>query len=157
MRKAILAVLVLAACAKGDDAATDTTAGDTAVAATPAMTPVQAMYAGTWNGRSYRAGVATDTGTPWTMIFTASGDSALTGTLRFPGQTTDIPIRVEEATEAGIRTSFGPYTSPTVGNAEVSTTTDGRVAGDSLFGSFVATPSAGGNRTSGRFAARRAP
>ena len=156
MRKAILAVLVLAACAKGDDAATDTTAGDT-VAATPALTPVQSMYAGTWNGRSYRAGVATDTGTPWTMIFTASGDSSLTGTLRFAGQTTDIPIRVEEATDAGMRTSFGPYTSPTAGNAEVSTTTDGRIAGDSLFGSFVATPTAGGTRISGRFAARRAP
>jgi hypothetical protein len=92
------------------------------------------------------------------MVFTASGDSALTGTLRFAGQTTDIPIRVEEATEAGMRTSFGPYTSPTAGNAEVSTTTDGRIQGDSLFGSFVATPTAaGGARVSGRFAARRAP
>src|SRR5688500_18430797 len=113
MRKVILAVLALAACAKGDDAATDTTAADTAIAATPAMTPVQAMYAGTWNGRSYRAGVASDSGTPWTMVFTASGDSSLTGTLRFAAQSTEIPIRVEEATDAGMRTSFGPYTSPT--------------------------------------------
>lgn len=152
MRKLILAALILAACAKTDDAAVDTAAA----AAEPAMTPAQAMYAGTWSGRSYRAGApAADTGSAWTMTFTPA-DTGLTGILRFSGQTTDIPIRVEEATESGMRTSFGPYASPTAGNAEVSTTTDGRIQGDSLFGSFVATPTAGGDRVSGRFVARRA-
>lgn len=154
MRKAILAVLVLAACAKGDDAATDTTAADTGAAATPALTPVQSMYAGTWNGRSYRAGApASDTGSKWVMTF-AAADTGLTGTLRFDGQTTDIPIRVDEATDAGMRTTFGPYLSPTAGNVEVTTTTDGRIEGDSLVGTFVATPTTG-DRVSGRFVARR--
>ena len=156
MRKAILAVLVLAACAKGDDAASDTSTIDTAsVAATPALNPLQSKYAGTWSGRSYRAGSSpSDTGSAWVMTFTPS-DTTLTGTLRFSGQTTDIPIRIDEMTDAGMRTTFGPYTSPTAANAEVTTTTDGRIQGDSLFGSFVATPASGGERISGRFAARR--
>jgi hypothetical protein len=153
MRKLILAVLVLAACAKTDDAAVDTTAA--AEPATPAMTPAQAMYAGTWQGRSYRAGVSSaDTGSKWVMTFTAA-DTSLTGILRFDGQTIDIPIRVDEMSSSGMRTTFGPYTSPTVGSVEVTTTTDGRIQGDSLFGSFVASP-ATGDRVSGRFAARRA-
>ncbi|MEX0908221.1 MAG: hypothetical protein WDZ58_00545 [Gemmatimonadaceae bacterium] len=154
MRRLILAALVLAACAKADDAAVDTTAAAPAEPATPAMTPIQAMYAGTWQGRSYRAGVApSDTGSKWVMTFTAV-DTSLIGTLRFDGQTTDIPIRVDEMSTSGMRTTFGPYTSPTVGNVEVTTTTDGRMQGDSLFGSFVASPTTG-DRASGRFAARR--
>ena len=154
MRKLILAALVLAACAKSDDAAIDTTAAAAAEPAAPALTPVQAMYAGTWEGRSYRAGASpSDTGSKWVMTFTAA-DTGLTGTLRFDGQSTDIPIRVDEASTSGMRTTFGPYTSPTVGNVEVTTTTDGRIQGDSLFGSFVASPSTG-DRFSGRFAARR--
>jgi glucose/arabinose dehydrogenase len=156
MRKLILASMALAlvACAGGDDAATDTTAA-AIEPATPALTPAQSMYAGTWNGRSYRLNApASDTGSAWTMTFTPAGES-LTGTLRFSGQTTDIPIRVEQASESGMRTAFGPYTSPTVRSAEVNTTTDGRIQGDSLFGSFVATPTGGGDRVSGRFVARR--
>ena len=151
MRRMILAVVVLAACGGGDDAAVDTTA---AVAAEPAMTPVQSLYAGTWTGRSYRLGApASDTGSKWVMTFTRA-DTGLTGTLRFDGQSTDIPIRIDEMTEAGMRTTFGPYTSPTAGNVEVTTTTDGRIQGDSLFGAFVASPTTG-DRISGRFAARR--
>src|SRR5688500_2800415 len=151
MRKMILAVLVLAACPGGDDAAFDTTA---AAAAEPALTAAQTKYAGTWNGRSYRAGApASDTGSKWVMTFTPA-DTGLTGTLRFDGQTTDIPIRVDEASDAGMRTTFGPYVSPTAGNVEVTTTTDGRIQGDSLFGAFVATPTSG-DRVSGRFVARR--
>ena len=156
MRKLILAALVLTACAKGDDAPVDTSAAAIEPAA-PSMTPVQTAYAGTWNGRSYRAGApASDTGSKWVMVF-APVDAGLSGTIRFEGQATDNPIRVDEMTEAGMRMSFGPYMSPAAGNIEVSTTTDGRIAGDSLFGSFVATPTAGGNRVSGRFAGRRAP
>ena len=117
MRKLILAALVLVACAKTDDAAVDTTAAVTPAA--PALTPVQTMYAGAWNGRSYRAGAAaSDTGSKWVMTFTPA-DTGLTGTLRFDGQTVDIPIRVDEATDAGMRTTFGPYVSPTAGNVEV--------------------------------------
>ncbi|MBA3579758.1 MAG: hypothetical protein H0W42_07230 [Gemmatimonadaceae bacterium] len=154
MRKVILAVLVLAACAKSDDAAVDTTAATAAEPAAPAMTAAQSMYAGVWNGRSYRAGApASDTGSTWTMTFTPA-DTGLTGTLRFSGQTTDIPIRVDEASHSSMRTTFGPYMSPAAGNAEVTTTTEGRMAGDSLFGSFVATPTTGA-KVSGRFAARR--
>ncbi len=154
MRRLILAALVLAACAKADDAAVDTTAA-AAEPAAPAMTPVQAMYAGTWQGRSYRAGVApSDTGSKWVMTFTVA-DTSLTGTLRFDGQTTDIPIHVDEMSSTGMRTTVGPYASPTVGNVEVTTTTDGRIQGDSLFGSFVASPTTG-DRFSGRFAAKRA-
>jgi hypothetical protein len=152
MRKLFFATLVVAGCAGADDAAVDTSAA--AAPAAPAMTPVQAMYAGTWNGRSWRAGApASDTGSKWTMTFVAA-DTTLTGTLRFDGQTTDIPIRVDEVSESGMRTTFGPYNSPTIANAEVTTTTDGRIQGDSLFGSFVATPTTG-ERASGRFAARR--
>jgi hypothetical protein len=156
MRKLILAstAFVLAACAGGDDTAADTTAA-TMEPATPALTPAQTMYAGTWSGRSYRLNApASDTGTAWTMTFNPAGGD-LTGTLRFSGDTTDIPIRVEEATESGMRTAFGPYRSSTVGGAEVNTTTDGRIQGDSLFGSFVATPTGGGDRVSGRFVGRR--
>lgn len=154
MRKAILAVLVLTACAKGDDAATDTTAG-TPMAATPALTPVQAKYAGTWNGRAHRAdSPPSDTGSTWVTTYTPA-DTGLVGTLRFSGQTTDIPVRVDEMTDAGLRTTFGPYISPAANNVEVTTTTDARIQGDSLFGSFVATPTAGGERVSGRFAAKR--
>jgi hypothetical protein len=153
MRKLILAALVVVACAKTDDAPADTSAA-AITPATPALSTVQSKYAGTWNGRSYRAGApASDTGSKWVMTFTPA-DTGLTGTLRFDGQTTDIPIRVDEATDAGMRTTFGPYVSPTAGNVEVTTTTDGRIAGDSLFGSFVATPTTG-DRVSGRFVARR--
>ena len=155
MRKLILASLslVLVACAGGDDAAIDTTAAVIEPAA-PAMTPNQSMYAGTWAGRSHRAGApASDTGSKWTMTFTAA-DTGLTGIVRFDGQTTDVPIRVDEVSDAGMRTTFGPYMSALAGNVEVTTTTDGRFAGDSLFGSFVATPTTG-DRVSGRFAARR--
>ncbi|MCR4338636.1 MAG: hypothetical protein NUW01_01990 [Gemmatimonadaceae bacterium] len=152
MWKLIFVALVVVACAKTDDAAVDTTAAVTPAA--PSLSPVQTMYAGTWNGRSYRANAAaSDTGSKWVMTFTPA-DAGLTGTLRFDGQTTDILIRVDEATDAGMRTTFGPYVSPTAGNAEVTTTTDGRMQGDSLFGSFVATPTTG-DRISGRFAARR--
>ncbi|MGI8619964.1 MAG: hypothetical protein ACR2L6_12890 [Gemmatimonadaceae bacterium] len=151
MRKLILAALVLVACAKTDDAAVDTTA----VVEPAALTPVQSMYVGTWNGRSHRTGAAaSDTGSAWTMTFTAA-DTGLTGTLRLSGQTTDIPIRVEEANHSSMRSSFGPYASPVAGNAEVSTTTDGRMDGDSLFGTFVATPTAGGSAINGRFVARK--
>lgn len=152
MRKLLLAGLVLVACAKTDDTAVDTTA---AAAAEPALTPAQSMYAGTWNGRSHRADApAADTGSTWTMTFTPT-DTGLSGTMRFSSQTTDIPIRVESVTEAGMRTAFGPYISPAAGNIEVSTTTDGRIQGDSLFGTFVATPTAGGTAINGRFVARR--
>ncbi len=154
MRKVILAVLVLAACAKSDDAAVDTTAATAAEPAAPAMTAAQSMYAGVWNGRSYRAGApASDTGSKWVTTYTAAG-TGLTGIVRFDGQTTDIPIRVDEVSDAGMRTTFGPYVSPAAGNVEATTTTDGRMAGDSLFGSFVATPTTGA-KVSGRFAARR--
>ena len=152
MRKLLIAGLVLVACARTDDTAVDTTA---AAAAEPAPTAAQSVFAGTWNGRSHRAGApAADTGSAWTMTFTAA-DTSLTGTLRFSGQTTDIPVRVESATATTMRSSFGPYTSPTAGNAEVSTTTDGRIDGDSLFGTFVATPTAGGSAINGRFVARK--
>lgn len=157
MRKLILAALVLSACAKADDAPTDTAAAAAAAVepAAPELTIAQSMYAGVWSGRSHRAGApASDTGSTWTMTYTPA-DSGLTGTIRFSGQTVDIPVRVEEATHAAMRTSFGPYTSPAAGNVEVSTKTDGRMDGDSLFGTFVATPSAGGNKVNGRFVARR--
>ena len=151
MRKLLLAGLVLVACAKTDDTAVDTTA---AAAVEPAPTSTQSAFTGTWNGRSYRTGApAADTGSAWTMTFT-SADTGLTGTLRFSGQTTDIPIRVESATATDMRSSFGPYTSPTLGNVEVSTTTDGRLDGDSLFGTFVATPATGA-AFNGRFVARK--
>lgn len=155
MRKLILATLFLVGCARTDDAAVDTSAAAAAEPATPALTPAQSMYAGTWNGRSHRAGApAADTGSTWTMTFTPA-DTGLTGVLRFSGQTTDIPIRVEEATHSRMRSSFGPYTSPAAGNVEVTTTTDGRMDSDSLFGTFVATPTAGGTATTGRFVARK--
>lgn len=153
MRKLILTSLILTACAGSDDQAADTTA--VVEDAAPAWTAVQTMYAGTWNGRSYRT--ASDTGIPWSTTYTPGPDNALTATLRFDAGTEDIPMRVTEATESTIRTEFGPYTSPSPGAAETSTTTEGRIDGDSVFGSFVATPTAGGDRISGRFVSRRAP
>ena len=116
MRKLLLAGLVLVACAKTDDAAVDTTAAATVE---PAPTPAQSAFTGTWNGRSYRTGApAADTGSAWTMTFT-SADTGLTGTLRFSGQTTDIPIRVESVTATEMRSSWAPAwcstsTSPTM-------------------------------------------
>ena len=154
MRKLILAALVLVACARTDDAPADTSAA-AITPVTPALSPVQSKYAGTWNGRAHRVGApASDTGSTWVLTLTPA-DTGLTGTIRFGSQTTDHAVRVEEATDAGIRTSFGPYVSAAAGNVEVNTTTDARIQGDSLFGSFVATPTAGGDRVSGRFTARR--
>ncbi len=154
MRKLIFAALFIVACARADDEPADTSAAAIAPA-TPALSAAQSKYAGTWNGRAHRVGApASDTGSTWVLTLTPA-DTGLTGTIRFSGKTTDLPVRVDEASDAGIRTSFGPYISPAAGNIEVSTTTDARIQGDSLFGSFVATPTAGGDRVSGRFVARR--
>jgi hypothetical protein len=72
-------------------------------------------------------------------------DGTLRSTLLFTtGQAPPIPIRAREVTETLLVNDIGPYHSPTA-NADVVTTTTGKLFGDSLNGTFLMRPAAGGN------------
>lgn len=99
-------------------------------------------YAGTWEGRSVRDG--SDSGASFTMQMTASAEGVLSGTLAFTGVSTPpIVVRTMELTDSMIVFEIGPYESPTV-HKEVITRSEGRLAGDSLWGVYVALPTVGG-------------
>ena len=150
MKRLILAAVILTACSKGDDTTVDTTAADTAAVAAPSMA---SMFAGTWEGRSHRT--ESDSGIPWTQVVTANADGSASATIRFKSGTEDIPVRVTETTHTTMKSEFGPYNSPTAGGARGSATTEATLAGDSLVGTFIFTPEAGGAAINGRFVARR--
>ncbi|HEV2752113.1 MAG TPA: hypothetical protein VGV12_16440 [Gemmatimonadales bacterium] len=131
MRTAFCAAVVVAACAPGDRSRDSTPAG-----------PAQ-KYAGTWEGRSFRS--ESDTGTPIRIVAHVAQDGTLRSTLLFTtGQAPPIPIRARQVTETLLVNDIGPYHSPTA-NADVVTTTTGKLFGDSLNGTFLMRPAAGGN------------
>jgi hypothetical protein len=74
----------------------------------------------------------------------ADSQGTLAGTLTFTGLGTPaIPVRPIAVSESTLVIEFGPYQSPTA-NVEVITRSEGRLAGDSLVGTYVALPTAGG-------------
>jgi hypothetical protein len=143
MRPLVCAVLVTAACAPGDTSRSATPRG-----------PGQ-KYAGTWEGRSYRS--STDSGTPIRIVASVAADGTLRSTLTFTGITAPpIPIRARQVTDTSLVEEIGPYHSPTA-NADVVTTTTGKLRGDSLNGTFEMRPASGGNPImSGTFRTKRA-
>lgn len=99
-------------------------------------------YAGTWEGRSFRS--ASDSGVAWTSEMTATAAGTLSGTLTFTGTgAPPIELRTIELSDSMIVFEMGPYESPTA-KAPVITRSEGRVSGDSLWGTFVMLPTAGG-------------
>ena len=100
------------------------------------------LYAGTWEGRSY--GSASDTGVPFTGQMTAGPQGTLAGTLTFAGLgTSPIPMRTIAVSESTIVFEIGPYQGPAA-KAEAITRYEGHLKGDSLAGSYVTLPTAGG-------------
>src|SRR5881275_344680 len=88
-------------------------------------------YAGTWGGRSFRS--ASDTGTPWRIVTAVAPD----------------------VSDSAVVNEIGPYHS-IIANADVVTTTTGKVRGDSLNGIFEMRPAGGGNVImSGNFRSKR--
>lgn len=131
----ICCILVVAACAKKEEPAVDTTAGAMAAPETAPAAPAALTYAavaGKWNMRS-----VPETGdtTPTTYVMTATSDS--TGwQLEFPNGPT-VPAQVSISGDS-IITKSGPYAS--VRRKGVQVTTDGvlRLEGDRLVGTVVA-------------------
>ena len=131
MRLLTCVALAAAACAPGDTSQRSVPAG-----------PAQ-KYAGTWEGRSYRS--STDTGIPFRIVASVASDGTLRSTLTFTGITAPpIPIRTRQVTDTSLVDEIGPYHSPTA-NAEVVTTSTGKLRGDSLSGTFEMRPAGGGN------------
>lgn len=127
MRTLLCLSLVLAACAREKPRA--------------ASSPGE-LYAGTWEGRSYRS--TSDTGVPFTSQMTAGPQGTLSGALTFTGPgASPIPIRTIAVSESTIVFEIGPYQSPDA-KAEAITRSEGRLKGDSLVGSYVTLPTAGG-------------
>ena len=108
----------------------------------PRPTSPGEMYAGTWEGRSVRD--SSDASVPFTMQMTAGAEGTLSATLAFTGSSAPaISVRTIELSDSMITFEIGPYQSPTA-NKEVITRSEGRVAGDSLWGTYVMLPTAGG-------------
>ena len=140
MRTLLCAVLVAGACAPGDRSR---------AAAGPG-----AKYAGTWEGRSFRS--ASDSGIPWRIVTAVTQDGSLRGTLTYTSVTASpVPIRTREVSDTALVNELGPYHSLTA-DADVITTTIGKVRGDSLNGTFEMRPAGGGNPImSGNFRSKR--
>jgi len=137
MQRFPLLVLALAACARTERGAAN----------------LAQQMTGTWEGRSFRS--ASDTAVPWTNVLTVGSDGALTGSLTFTGTNQPpVAMRMVALTDSTISWELGPFYSPTVG-AEVTSRTEARYAGDSLWGTFEARPTAGGEPVRGTFAAKR--
>src|SRR2546427_4792096 len=120
MRKLLYAAIVLAACAPGDRSRSS---------AGPAQ-----KYAGTWEGRSFRS--ASDTGTPWRIVTAVVQDGSLRGTMTYTSVSAPpVPIRARDVSDSAVVHEIGPYHS-IIANADVVTTTTGKVRGDSLNGIF---------------------
>jgi hypothetical protein len=128
---------VLAACAKKDSAAVDTTASSTASSTTatpaPAPAPVNlADFAGKWDVRSVPA---TGDTTPTTYVLTAT--STTSGwTIKFPGRAA-IPATVTVAGDS-VEIDAGPYSSVRRKGVQVTTTGGLRVQNGQLTGSTTA-------------------
>jgi hypothetical protein len=138
-------VLLLAACSKGDDAATDTatgTAGGTSAAVASGTTAGGAAagtvdfarLAGKWNVRAVPE-AGTDT-TPTLSVLTATGDTS-GWTVTFPGRA-PIPVRVTHVAGDSIVTEIGPYESVRRKGLRVDTRGTIRLQGDKLVGQTIA-------------------
>jgi hypothetical protein len=134
-RWAALAAL-LAACATGDRGA------------------VVARYAGTWDGRSFTAGI--DTGYTWRSYLSVAQDGALIGSLTYADRSRSIPLTTIEATDSLLVQQLGPYRSQALKTRVIATFT-GRLVGDSLRGEYVVRPMRGGQHYGGHFVAVRRP
>jgi hypothetical protein len=127
-----LCVVVLAGCARRDDAAVDTT-GDTA-AVTTAPAPINlADVAGRWNVRAVPA-MGSDT-TPTNSVITATSNTS-GWTLTLPGRA-PIPLRVTVDGDS-IMTEAGPYQSVRRKGVQVRTNAVMRLQGGTLVGTTTA-------------------
>jgi hypothetical protein len=128
---------VLAACAKKDSAAVDTTASSTVSTTTtapaPAPAPINlAEFAGKWDVRSVPA---TGDTTPTTYVLTAT--SSTTGwTIKFPGRAA-IPATIIVAGDS-VEIDAGPYPSVRRKGVRVTTTGGLRVQNGQLVGTTTA-------------------
>ena len=129
MRTLLCAAVVLSACAPSEKSGAP---------GGPAR-----KYAGTWDGRSYRS--ASDTGIPFRIVTAVAQDGSLRGTMTYTSLTAPpVPVRAREVSDTVVVNEFGPYHSLSA-NADVVTTTTGKLRGDSLNGTFVMRPAGGGN------------
>jgi hypothetical protein len=140
MRTLLCAAVVLTACVPGE-----TSRGP----AGPAR-----KYAGTWEGRSYRN--ASDTGIPFRIVTAVVQDGSLRGTMTYTSVAAPpVPVRTRDVSDTGVVSELGPYHS-IAANADVVTTTTGKLRGDSLNGTFEMRPAGGGNAImSGNFRSKR--
>jgi hypothetical protein len=83
-------------------------------------------------------------------------DGSLRGTMTYTAVTAPpVPIRTREVSDTALVSELGPYHS-LAANADVVTTTTGKVRGDSLNGTFAMRPAGGGNTImSGTFRSKR--
>jgi len=130
---------VLAACAKKDNAAIDTTASSSASTTTatattaPAPAPVNlADFAGKWDLRSVPA---TGDTTPTTYVLTATSTTA-GWSLKFPGRAA-VPATITVAGDS-IEIDAGPYSSVRRKGVQVTTNGGLRVQNGSLVGTTTA-------------------
>jgi hypothetical protein len=132
-----LCAVVLAGCAKKDEAAVDTSsmASSTTTSTTPAApAPVNlADVAGKWNVRAVPA-TGTDT-TPTNSVITATATTS-GWTITFPGRKA-IPMKVTVDADS-IMTSAGPYPSVRRPGTQVTTNSVMRLQGGNLVGNTTA-------------------
>ena len=130
---ACLSVVVLAGCAKKDDAAVDTMATDTAGTPAAAPAPINlADVAGRWN---VRAVPATGDTTPTNSVITATANTS-GWTITFPGGK-PIPMRVTVDGDS-IISETGPYASVRRKGLQVITNGVMRLQGGNLVGTTTA-------------------
>jgi hypothetical protein len=128
-----LCVVVLAACAKKDNAAVDTGAMDTSGAASTAPAPLNlADVAGKWNMRSVPT---TGDTTPTTYVLTATSNTS-GWTITFPGRA-PIPVSIAVSGDS-IMIDAGPYPSVRRKGVQVTTNGTSRLQGGRLVGSTTA-------------------
>jgi hypothetical protein len=127
-----LCVVVLAGCAKRDDAAVDTMA-DIAPAAIVPTTINLADVAGRWNVRAVPT-TGTDT-TPTNSVITATSNTS-GWTITLPGRA-PIPLRVTVDGDS-IMTEAGPYQSVRRKGVQVRTNSVMRLQGGTLVGTTTA-------------------
>lgn len=127
MRTLLCLTLVVAACAREKPQA--------------AMSAAD-RYAGDWEGRSVQS--AADTGVPFATHLTAGAEGTLSGSLTFSGLGAPaLALRPVEMSDSTIVFEIGPYQVPGT-TTEAITRFEGRLAGDSLWGSYVTLPTVGG-------------
>jgi hypothetical protein len=128
-----LSVIVLAGCAKKDDAAVDTMASDTAGAPAAAPAPINlADVAGRWN---VRAVPATGDTTPTNSVITATANTS-GWTVTFPGRA-PVPMRITVDGDS-IMSEAGPYASVRRKGLQVTTNGVMRLQGGNLVGRTTA-------------------